>query len=158
MKNIWGKIRRDRFRKMSAPVGVNLLGMRDYFDSLPDGERKVMVEIFNKSVRESFHSVGVKLLERAYGEGLLSKKEYRSFWKRELNLDESEMGTVLSSYFMRVDGHFPENDVIVILTMKDSFIYKAREEIFKKFNVKVESEKEVMERKKRKTLRVIKKL
>ena len=100
---------------------------------------------FLKTISNSYEKGGVIALNRAFVDGLLTKKEFKNHWKGELGIMESDMQPILQAYYNRKDKEFSIKEEVAVVTTKGTCIDKHRKEIFKKFKVKVYNVNEMLD-------------
>lgn len=94
-----------------------------------------------EDIRRDMSERGERILSRAIEEGLVTKE-----WFEERNLRPEDVAVILSAHYAQKD---PEIKA-VILTGEGAPIWTFREELSKKFNVKIQTHKEALQEQKSK--------
>ena len=97
---------------------------------------KEEVKEFGKILHDGAKEAGERFLTRAFNEGDIKKKEWKEM-KKKYGFVVSDMATVLHAFFGNKDGHFPKENLAVIISTGETKIYEHRKFLLKKFNVKV---------------------
>ncbi len=108
-------------------------------DKLTDEEKDVLIDDLHKG----FTKTGEMLIERCFIEEIMDEKDYLEI-KEKYKIELSNFAPVLQAYFNTKDGLFKPDERAVVLTTPNSNIFKARDFIKKKFNVKVISAEEAI--------------
>ena len=98
-------------------------------------------EQFLKALIKGFRETGYMLIDRAIIEGKLTEKEYKHM-SEELGLKPEDLSPILQGYYHNKDAG--EDDTPIVVTMPETPIYKNKEMLQKKFEVKIVTPKQAI--------------
>ena len=141
--NIWNDIKRKRIEEIkerTKPVDALPLikAMIKSRDKMDDNKRKEIL----KALTEGFKKSGEMLLNRCFLENIMTEKEWKEL-SLKYNLIESDMSPILQCYFNKKDK--VTKDEIIVVTMNNTSIFKHRDVLKKRFDVKIVSTEEAIE-------------
>jgi len=128
----------ERIKQSTEAVdGLPLMKMALEMRDKPEEEQ----EEFSKIVEEGFRTGGDKFLMRAFIEEDMTEQEYLN-WK-EKGVDSTTFCPILQAFYMQKDK--PQPDLPIVVTTPRSPSYKNREELTKRFGVRIVSAPEALE-------------
>ena len=136
MTNIWQQIKeREKERKRSETKPTDALPLLQFLmDEKGKLSQKEKDDIIN-TIHKSHNEQGKKYVDRAIEEDIMTKQEWKQF--KELGFSYADISQILFGVLSKKDGHYKNNERMVLLSTKDSVSYKHRDLVLKKFNVMV---------------------